>query len=1177
MKAEDFLKTTDAPQENLSATDFLKGGKETTPIGTPEGGGMTEDIPQEEKKPSDTITPANVLHFFTGHFPDLKEESIPEVQRTDKGLQITVPGSGTLPFLQDPVTAGGFGLGVGIKVAKPILGKVAAGAREAVGWMTGGASELPGMAKGAGEGLIKGLEESGKAERMAGLRAKGLDVPIKAEEFLKGGASPSVAKVPLSELGKDKTPIDETLKTETVLQSAIIPGAKEVLEPASQRISRTFKSAADDLRRTFAPLSMGEEAKATGAIMREKLSDMAHRGDVAEAALKQARKDFNSMDTPSKISFMDNIEKGAVQTDAKLQGAADTIRGLLDARRDQIRLLGTGKLETFNENYFPHIWADPKKATDMMRDWFVRTPLEGKKGFLKKRTIPTIEEGLEKGLKLVSDNPVDLTLLKLREMDKYLMAHETLTEMKKTGLAKFFRGGGQQEKDGWIKINDKIANVFVSTEKFGKNIHTETVSDRYKNIKETVSEIVNTVKTGGGATDANLKKVEERALEAFKARGWSEGEAQQILSRIKASPAGETTTTTIERETKATIEHEITRNITTGFIPGKGFIQTGAYYAPENAAAIINGYLEPGLRNKEWFRSYLGLANILNQTQLGLSAFHLGFTSFDAGISKFALGLNQALGGSFIKGAKSVLESPFAPLTTIFKGDKVLKEWYKPGSQGAEIGKVVDNLRLAGGRVRMDKFYQTRVTEKMMDNFRNFQLFRGIARLPFSVIETTMRPIMEQLVPRQKLGVFMDLASWKMEGLAAQGASRNAIRGEMQKIWDSVDNRMGQLVYDNLFWEKTTKDLGMASVRSLGWNLGTFRELGGGAIDLAKQVSKVAKGQRPELTYRMAYTAALPVVVGSIGALTHRLMTGENPQELKDYFFPKTGRMDKDGNPERISFPSYMKDVYHYYDSPGKAIANKLHPALGIIGDMLRNEDYYGTEIRNQDDPFIQRRMSELKFVGKQMAPFSIQGAMKSREVGTGVAGQVLPFVGILPAPKYITRTEIQNEIFDTYSKRKGHPTRSQEEFEKAHIRQEIGEAHRAGDVEKFWAKTNEAVEKGYMKNDMGTLRTLVENQNLPSDIRAFKQLPEQDQKRILTKMNKQEVGKFVWFAHDDIIANVGDLSKAAEDFVDDFRAGKVKKPKYVAGDIVNTKTPQPQPQPAPPPQYPSVGERKMQ
>ena len=44
--------------------------------------------------------------------------------------------------------------------------------------------------------------------------------------------------------------------------------------------------------------------------------------------------------------------------------------------------------------------------------------MEGSRAFLKQRTIPTTAEGIAMGLKPVSTNPVDLTLLKLYEMQR---------------------------------------------------------------------------------------------------------------------------------------------------------------------------------------------------------------------------------------------------------------------------------------------------------------------------------------------------------------------------------------------------------------------------------------------------------------------------------------------------------------------------------------------------------------------------------------------------------------------------------------------------------------------------------------------------------------------------------------------------------------------------------------
>lgn len=67
-------------------------------------------------------------------------------------------------------------------------------------------------------------------------------------------------------------------------------------------------------------------------------------------------------------------------------------------------------------------------------------------------------------------------------------------------------------------------------------------------------------------------------------------------------------------------------------------------------------------------------------------------------------------------------------------------------------------------------------------------------RAPQALIEKLAQPIMSYIVPRQKLGVFADLARMEMDRLGPN-ASQDDVRKVMQKAWASVDNRMGQLVY----------------------------------------------------------------------------------------------------------------------------------------------------------------------------------------------------------------------------------------------------------------------------------------------------------------------------------------------------------------------------------------------
>src|SRR5947207_1914668 len=82
------------------------------------------------------------------------------------------------------------------------------------------------------------------------------------------------------------------------------------------------------------------------------------------------------------------------------------------------------------------------------------------------------------------------------------------------------------------------------------------------------------------------------------------------------------------------------------------------------------------------------------------------------------------------------------------------------------------------------------------------------------------------------------------------------------------------------------------------------------------------------------------------------------------------GTVDQ-GRPQRLSLPTYVKDVVSYWQQPGQTLAHKIHPAITTTIDMLENHDFYGTKIRNEDDPIVKQALDSLKFIGKQFQPFS--------------------------------------------------------------------------------------------------------------------------------------------------------------------------------------------------------------
>ncbi|MDR3560468.1 MAG: hypothetical protein P4N59_03355 [Negativicutes bacterium] len=805
-------------------------------------------------------------------------------------------------------------------------------------------------------------------------------------------------------------------------------GNQQAKFQAMENVYKKTRQSFRDIKQFLSPSSMGEESRLAGRSMRENLSDMARKYDVAEAALHDGKLYFDKVPEVESLRFIDAVERGQISSlDPKLQPIAKLMRDALNDRVREVRALGTGKLQSLIENYFPHIWKDPKQAETDFAKWFGKRPLSGSESFTKERSIPTTADGLKwrvydnegnlldafanrtdaealsqatpdsrigPPLQPVSFNPIDLTMLKLREMDKYIMAHKTLNELKGEGLAKLVRVD-LDHPEGWVKIDDKISTVYNKAGKFN-------------------------------------------------------------------------------------------------------------YWVHPDAAELINNYLSPGLRNGRLGSVYEGVrsgGNWLNQFQLGMSAFHLGFTSYDTIVSKLALAMKQVGSGQVGGALKSTGEalSLAAPITTALKGNKLLKEWYKPSLEGSEVSKILDALSngktkwtdltgqqktgvltnalsSGGARARMDAFYGTKGEQSMVQEFKdiwknvgagNYRTAAGHTLnqlLPWNAVRIIPRLIMEEVVPRQKLGVAASMMEYELK--KNPNMTHDQLREAAGKVWDSTDNRLGQLVYDNLFWNKALKDGLMLSVRSVGWNLGTVRELGGGVVDLGKIPIDLMRGKPAEFSHRTSYLAALTLATVISGAVIQKLATGKDPEDWRDYFFPQVGGMDKNGNPERISLPSYAKDVYAtgsrmYRHGIAHGLAEtavtKTHPFFQSLNQLWNNKDYWGKEIVHPGDTLPQKAWELAKYAKSEITPFGEQGLEKIKEsegepspnitlqgfmqhplstvsdyakslVPTS-RKQALPFLGIMPAPRDINKTQAEELATDINQQRfgSGKPRTSQQ------------------------------------------------------------------------------------------------------------------------------------------------------
>jgi Inorganic Pyrophosphatase/RadC-like JAB domain len=739
------------------------------------------------------------------------------------------------------------------------------------------------------------------------------------------------------------------------------------------------------LRRIADPAGVSEASKATAIVTREALGELAQASEEALKSLEQYSKQFDLLSIPDRYEFIDAME-GGKPTRPDLQPAADAIRKLLDGWRENIRGLGVGALDNFIENYFPHIWQRDDKAKKIFGQIFGRRPLKGPASFLKERTIPTTREGLDAGLVPISSNPLVLAFAKLREMQRFYTGVKLMQRYKDEGLAKFLPSG-KLRPDGWAEIDDAVGRV----------------------------------------------------------RQWSEAE--------------------------------------------QGFIERGKYIMPTDAARVINNHLSASaLRNFLPAQVFRSLSNAANALQLGFSAFHLGFTTLDAIISKNALAIERLAHGEPLKAAQALLEGILGgPVWNIRRGSQLLKAYSNIGGATPEMRRIVEGLMAAGGRIKMDNYYQAaqglspfkgvgfstlahdvkaaltqpygkvqaatqvltsfpqQYAQRLWRDLQEVWRLEPLKILPImSALEIAGRMtrastsiIMEHIVPLQKLGVFSDLAADHIRRNPLEDPV--AFADAMQKIWNSVDNRLGEMVYDNVFWNRTFKDVNHMMVRAVGWNLGTVRELGGAPIDVIKLLDYMARGAPAEITgaplgktsqarldyeaqkskfrrvadkvgHKIPYTLALIATTMFLGALLTRLFTGKSPEDLKDYFFPPTGRKTKYGTPERISMPSYTKDMYEYATQPMTTVINKANPIFGIAHSIYANEDFYGNAVRTPDDSWEKQTWDSILYGARQVLPFSLQGGKQFAGAGAmdakGKWLTAMPYVGFGPAPARVTSPE---------------------------------------------------------------------------------------------------------------------------------------------------------------------------
>jgi len=927
----------------------------------------------------------------------------------------------------------------------------------------------------------------------------------------------------------------------------------KVMEVAPVRkAAATFAAAADGIDRAIMPAGRTENAGKAGEILRGELGKMnrevaqftadldssvpktqvkglAKLLDMAQQSGRTlADSVFSKLPVQARHDFMQWMDTGkapaTLDVTPELKSIGDVMNKEFGKLAGEVQELGTHALGVIRENYFPHIYEQESvrafnqaltEALDQgvggdnadLSSWsaadkqlvreraqelaaagqgldnemylhLAKRPVEGSRAFTKARVFDDIQTAQDFGLKLVSDNPIDLAYLKINEMKKYIMTHTAIKEMaKEIPDSVQILPAGEQGPKGYTALLGPYGTVLQ-----GEKAQAPEAKAAYQKSQQLK-----------GAVAAQTKALAE-AQAQFGDYSPEHQAASDQLGKVQ------------------TLYKQAVSDYNTMQAP-----QPHKYWLKDDVAQIYNNYLSQTLYNNKYvgpmYSTWMKSANLLNQWQLGiLSGFHGGFTSMESVLSHGALGIKAISRGDFKEGVKFLGEAPMAWLRNPKFGDALLNVYRDPSTAGAfaarleklgitgkEARGVVDMLELAGAKAGMGREFETNTTQKALADWADDKKVKAIARTPQALVEQAARPIMEWLVPRQKFGVFGEMAmDWMRRN---PDASHDETRKEAQQIWNRIDSRLGQVAYDRLFIHNITKNVAQAIIRAPGWTGGTVLELGGGLKDIAGWANGARKGEFAELSDRASYTIALATGMALANGLLTALFTGDIPDQPEDLWAFRTGNLDELGRPERYLLPTYWKDVHNWLSDPHKTAANKFHPLIGLASELNQNKDYYSTEIRHPDDNWLQQAGQVLGYGVKAFEPFWMRGMGKEAERGaTNPVNYVAPLVGVMPAPADFSMSAAEKEQMKILGESRSTAPRTQEEFQRSQLVNKIAREQRLGQDSGL---LQQSMDNGKLSHR--DLATIKEKATMEPMIRGFKKLGMDDAIAVYEKATVDE------------------------------------------------------------------------
>lgn len=523
-------------------------------------------------------------------------------------------------------------------------------------------------------------------------------------------------------------------------------------------------------------------------------------------------------------------------------------------------------------------------------------------------------------------------------------------------------------------------------------------------------------------------------------------------------------------------------------------------------------------------QTFRGLSNVKNaivSAKLAVSLFH----------PLHVLGIdNGAVISRAMEGAMTGNVSPVRLLSEFVNGATLHRSFWSHPRMGGRLIRAFDDpemaktmsesdryaiqLMLEGGFMpHLDSVYKSAGEVSLKQAVTNLGP-KSVWQLPLALIAAMRTPIFEWWIPNLKAASFAKDAATalKMDPTLIDNVAKRKLR--MREIGKSIDNRYGEMNYNNLFWNRRVKDLAVLDTLSLGWQLGFLREYGGGALDLGKFTSKVLRGETFDALkggqlHKPLFVAAYTTMGGMYAGLMTWGLTGTEPHGWMDYVYPRTGDKNPDGTDKRVNTMFYSREfpaIAKHMDQQGvfkgltHLAASKGSGLYGLMAEWATGLNSFGQEIADPDAPIWKRTAQKLAYSLTDLEPISVKAMRQSGDV----KGAALAIGGFTPVAKYITATHTQGAIQEAYQR---YVAPSQTPYDKAMFSDDMRALRAATGRDD--SKADEILTKmqdqyGLNYKEMHRLQRSIEKNEDPSIV-MFKRLDWHVQKKLLDAMSPED------------------------------------------------------------------------